>query len=171
MGSNTICNEIMIIFTLGLKMSQFVVFNTETQNFNFLGCDDGKLEIRDGQAVVKPTKNIEYISVDSTGVKTVIPENVPYTIAYNVKGPFKITGFIQFSIYNMVRDNNIPWKVTLQVGKETVFAYNIDNKVSPHIILPITYYTSLEDTVDIKIKCNVETVWTGFESAIIIESN
>lgn len=163
-------------------MSQFVVFNTDKQSFNFLECDNGKLQMENNKPVIKPLNTVKHVYNDSSGIRVVIPKNVPYTL-YSYTGFFKANGFVQFKIHDIVQDNNVEWFVKFLVVAEDLitrdektvhtFTYNINNKVNPYVILPICYCThkGLNETniYHLKLICNVDTEYSGSESSIIIE--
>lgn len=110
----------------------FVYFDGNQQDFKFIK-GNGSLNIVNDKASVKPpsiTKSDVYVPPQDIFVSGT------YTLCDSNWSDYVVSGFVQFSIFNILNYYRYDWKVTLNIdGDEQMF--DINNKLSPNVIIPI----------------------------------
>ena len=136
-----------------MNNNQFVYFDNDKQSFKFLK-GDGCLHIKEGSAYIKEYILPKFIHLTSY-FDQVIKKNNNYTLYNNqdFTGVYKITGFLQFAINDIVESNSDEWRITIKCGSYR-YSYKVNNKLSPDIIIPICIYG--EDAINITLNSNVD---------------
>lgn len=110
----------------------FVYFDENNQDFKFIK-GNGSLNIVNDKASVKPpTKTKNDICTPPHDIYV----QDTYTLCDSNWSDYIVSGFVQFSIFNILDYYRYDWKVTLNIdGDEQMF--DINNKLSPNVIIPI----------------------------------
>lgn len=140
-----------------MNNNQFVCFDNDKQTFKFLK-GDGCLHINEGSAYIKEYRLPIFVHLTSQ-YDELVKKNNNYTLYTNqdFTGVYKITGFLQFSINDIVASNSDDWRIIIKCDSYR-YTYKVNNKLSPDIIIPICIYGN--DSINITINSNIDIKFT-----------